>query len=89
MKKRYSEEQIIKAIKEHEAGAKVEDICRRLGISNGTFYNWRSKYAGMRVNEAKLLRNFEDKNAKLKRMFADVCLENQAIKELFSKKKGW
>lgn len=47
MKKRYTEEQIIKAIKEHEAGAKVEDICRNLGISNGTFYNWRSKYAGL------------------------------------------
>ena len=49
--KRYNEEQIIKAIKEHEAGAKVEDICRRMGISNGTFYNWRSKYAGMEVSE--------------------------------------
>jgi putative transposase len=52
MKKRYSEEQIITAIKEHEAGAKVDDICRRLGISSGTFYNWRSKYAGLEVNEA-------------------------------------
>ncbi|TDP27728.1 transposase [Idiomarina aquatica] len=50
MKKRYSEEQIIKAIKEHEAGAKVDEICRRMGISSGTFYNWRSKYAGMEVN---------------------------------------
>lgn len=55
MKNRYSEEQIIRAIKEHEAGAKVADICRRLGISNSTFYNWRSKYAGMEVNEAKRL----------------------------------
>ena len=53
MKKGYSEEQIIKAIKEHEAGAKVDDICRQLGISSGTFYNWRSKYAGLEVNEAK------------------------------------
>ena len=51
MKKRYSEEQIIRAIKEHEAGAKVGDLCRQLGISSGTFYNWRSKYAGMEVNE--------------------------------------
>jgi putative transposase len=50
MKKRYSEEQIIKAIKEHEAGAKVDDICRNLGISSGMFYNWRSKYAGLEVN---------------------------------------
>ena len=53
MKKRYSEEQIIKAIKEHEAGAKVDNICRQLGISSGTFYNWRSKYAGLEVNEAR------------------------------------
>ena len=52
MKKRYSEEQIIKALKEDEAGAKVEDICRRLGVSNGTLYNWRNKYTGMEVNEA-------------------------------------
>ncbi|CAB0151387.1 hypothetical protein PSI9734_01775 [Pseudidiomarina piscicola] len=65
MKKRYSEEQIIKAIKEHEAGAKVEDICRRLGISNGTFYNWRSKYAGMEVNEAKRLRELCSRAASL------------------------
>ena len=56
MKKRYSDEQIIKAIKEHEAGAKVDDICRSLGVSSGTFYNWRSKFAGMEVNEAKRLR---------------------------------
>ena len=61
MKKRYSEEQIIKAIKQHEAGAKVDDICRELGISNGTFYNWRSKYAGLEVNEAKRLRELEMK----------------------------
>jgi len=59
MKKRYTEEQIIRAIKEHEAGAKVDDICRNLGISNGTFYNWRSKYAGLEVNEAKRLRDLE------------------------------
>ena len=53
MKKRYTEEQIIGAIREHEAGAQVEDICRSLSISSGTFYNWRSKYAGLEVNEAK------------------------------------
>lgn len=53
MKKRFSEEQIIKAIKQHEAGTKVEEICRQLDISNGTFYNWRGKYAGLEVNEAK------------------------------------
>ncbi len=66
MKKRYSDEQIIKAIKEHEAGAKVDGICRNLGISTGTFYNWRSKFAGMEVNEAKRLRELESENNKLK-----------------------
>ena len=71
MKKRYSEEQIIKAIKQHEAGAKVDDICRDLGISNGTFYSWRSKDAGLEVNEAKRLRELESENAKLKKLLAD------------------
>ena len=66
MKKRFSEEHIIKAIKQHEAGTKVEEICRQLGISNGTFYNWRSKYAGLEVNEAKRLRELESENSKLK-----------------------
>ena len=86
MKKRYSEEQIIKAIKEHEAGAKVEDICRRLGISNGTFYNWRSKYAGMEVNEAKRLRELEAENTKLKKLLAEKMLETEALKDVVSKK---
>jgi putative transposase len=67
MKKRYNEGQIIKAIKQHEAGAKVDDICREMSISSGTFYNWRSKYAGLEVNEAKLLKELESKNNKMKR----------------------
>lgn len=86
MKKRYTDEQIIKAIKEHEAGAKVEDICRDLGISNGTFYNWRSKFAGMEVNEAKRLRELETENNKLKRLLADKLLEVEAMKDVLSKK---
>ena len=86
MKKRYSEEQIIKAIKQHEAGAKVEDICREMGISSGTFYNWRSKYAGLEVNEAKRLRELESENAKRKRLLADKLLEVEAMKEVVSKK---
>ena len=86
MKKRYSEEQIIKAIKQHEARAKVEDICREMGISSGTFYNWRSKYAGLEVNEAKRLRELESENAKLKRLLADKLLEVEAMKEVVSKK---
>tara|TARA_R110002072_G_C7619122_1_gene505779 strand:+ start:182 stop:445 length:264 start_codon:yes stop_codon:yes gene_type:complete len=86
MKKRYTDEQIIKAIKEHEAGAKVDDICRDLGISNGTFYNWRSKFAGMEVNEAKRLRELETENNKLKRLLADKLLEVEAMKDVLSKK---
>ena len=86
MKKRYTEEQIIKALKEHDAGAKVEDICRQLGISNGTFYNWRSKYGGLEVNEAKRLRELESENNKLKRLLADKMLENEALKDVVSKK---
>ena len=75
MKKRYTEEQIIKAIKRHEVGVKVEDICREMGISNGTFYNWRSKYAGLEVNEAKRLNELESENAKLKKLLAEKMLE--------------
>lgn len=86
MKKRYSEEQIITAIKEHEAGAKVDDICRRLGISSCTFYNWRSKYAGLEVNEAKRLRELEQENNKLKRLLAEKLLEVDAMKDVVSKK---
>ena len=86
MKKRYSEEQIITAIKEHEAGAKVDDICRRLGISSGTFYNWRSKYAGLELNEAKRLRELEQENNKLKRLLAEKLLEVDAMKDVLSKK---
>ena len=66
LKNRYRKEQIIKAIKQHEAGVKVNDICRELGISNGTFYNWLSKYAGLEVSEAQRLRELKSENAKLK-----------------------
>jgi putative transposase len=86
MKKRYTDEQIIKAIKEHEARAKVDDICRDLGILNGTFYNWRSKFAGLEVNEAKRLRELETENNKLKRLLADKLLEVEAMKDVLSKK---
>jgi putative transposase len=86
MKKRYTEEQIIKAIKQHEAGAKVDDICRDLNISSGTFYNWRSKYAGLEVNEAKRLKELEAENSKLKRLLAEKLLETEALKDVLSKK---
>jgi putative transposase len=86
MKKRYTDEQIIKAIKEHEAGAKVPDICRRLNITSGTFYNWRSKFGGLEVSEAKRLRELETENNKLKRLLADKMLEVEAMKDVISKK---
>ena len=86
MKKRFSEEQIIKAIKQHEAGTKVDEICRQVGISNGTFYNWRSKYAGLEVNEAKRLRELELENNKLKKLLAEKLLENEAMKDVLTKK---
>ena len=86
MKKRYTDEQIIKAIKEHEAGAKVPDICRRLNITSGTFYNWRSKFGGLEVSEAKRLRELETENNNLKRLLADKMLEVEAMKDVISKK---
>lgn len=64
----------------------MDDICRELGISNGTFYNWRSKYAGLEVNEAKRLRELESENAKLKKLLADKLLEVEAMKDVLSKK---
>jgi len=74
MKKRNSEEQIIKSIKEHEAGSKVDDACRKLGISSDTLYNWRSKYAGLEVNEAKRFRELESERSKLKKLLAEKLL---------------
>ena len=86
MKKLLTEGQIFKAIKQHEAGTKVDEICRQLGISNGTFYNWRSKYAGLEVNEAKRLRELELENNKLKKLLAEELLENEAMKDVLTKK---
>ena len=85
-KKRFTEEQIIGAIKRHESGVKVEELCREMCISNGTFYNWRSKYAGMEVSEAKRFREFESENSKLKKLLAEKLLENEAMKDVLSKK---
>ena len=82
MKKRYTEEQIIKAINAHESGSTVDTICRQLGISIGTFYNWRSKYAGMEVSDAKL----ETENNQLKKLLAEKVLEVEALKDVVSKK---
>lgn len=84
-RKRFTEEQIIGVLKESEAGAKTDDICRRHGISSATFYTWRKKYGGMDASEAKRLRELEIENAKLKRIVADQMLDMTSMKELLAK----
>ena len=84
--KRFSEEQIIAVLKEAEAGAKTKDLCRRHGISEATFYNWKAKYAGMTVSEMRRLKELENENSKLKRLLADAELDKAALKELLARK---
>lgn len=84
--KRFSEEQIIGILKQAQAGMKIVDLCRQHGISDATFYNWRSKYGGMEVSEAKRLKALENENRQLKNLLADAMLENRAIKDVLSKK---
>jgi putative transposase len=85
-RKRFSDEQIIKVLKEAEAGAKPADLCRRHGISEATYYNWKAKYSGMTVSEARRLRELEQENSKLKRLLADAELEKAALKDLLGRK---
>lgn len=82
---RYTEEQIIGVLKEHEAGMKTADLCRGHGVSEATFYNWKSKYGGLDVLEARRLRAPKGENAKLKRLLADAMLDNAALKDLLTK----
>lgn len=85
-KTKFTESQIIKAIKRNENGTSVNDICRELGIANGTFYNWRKKYSGMEVSHLKRLKELEEENRKLKRMYANQALLLEAAKDVISKK---
>lgn len=83
---RFTEEQIIAVLREQEAGAKAADLARKHGISEATLYNWKAKYGGMDVSEARRLKALEEENAKLKKLLADSMLDNAALKELLSKK---
>ncbi len=86
MKKRFTEEQIIKILQENEAGLGTGELCRKHGISAATFYNWKSKYGGMEVSEAKKLRSLESENAKLKKLLAEAELDKAMLKDALTKK---
>lgn len=85
-RKRFTEEQIIAVLREHEAGAKPGDLARKHGISEATLYNWKAKYGGMDVSDAKRLKALEDENARLKKLLADQMLDAAALRELLAKK---
>lgn len=82
---RFSEEQIFGILKEHQAGLSAAEICRKYGISDATFYNWRNKYGGMDVSEAKRLKALDDENRKLKKLLAESMLDVATLKELLGK----
>ncbi len=84
-KARFSQDQIIGILKEHQAGATAADLCRKHGISDATFYTWRSKYGGMEVSEARRLKALEEENAKLKRLLAESVMDVSTLKDLLAK----
>jgi len=85
-KTRFTENQIIAILKEGEAGIQVKEICRKHGISDATYYNWKSKYGGMNASDLKRLKEMEQELFQLKRMYADMALENRALRDLIEKK---
>lgn len=87
-KSRFTETQIVHLLKEYESGKAVEVICREAGISRQTFYKWKSKYSGLEVNELKRMRELEEENLRLKKMYADLSLDHSILKDVITK-KGW
>ena len=85
-KSRYTETQIVRILKEVEAGRKVNEVCREYGISDATYYNWKSKYGGMEASDVKRLKELEDENRRLKQMFVDLSLEHRIVKDILEKK---
>jgi putative transposase len=85
-KTRFTESQIVNALKEHESGKKAEDICRELGINRQTFYNWKKKYGGMETQDLKRLKELEEENRRLKQMYADLSLDHRILKDIVEKK---
>jgi len=83
---RFSEHQIVRILKEVESGRTVKEVCRENGISDATYYNWKAKYGGMEASDIKRLKELEEENRKLKQMYADISLENRALKDIISKK---
>jgi len=87
MKKgKFTETQIVKALHEEQSGRKADDICRELGVSRATFYNWKSKYSGMEVSQLKQLKELQEENRKLKAMYADLALDHRILKDVIEKK---
>jgi putative transposase len=84
-RRKYTDEQVIGILKEGEAGAKVQDLCRKYGVSDATYHRWKAKYAGLTLSELKRLRALEDENRRLKQIVADQALDNRVLKELLSK----
>lgn len=82
---RFTEEQIIGVLREHDAGVKTSDLCRKHGISDATFYNWKAKFGGMTVSDAARLRSLEDENRRLKKLLAESMLDVSALKDLLAK----
>lgn len=85
-KSRFSESQIVRILKEADGGRKVADICREHGVSQATYYHWKAKFGGMEASDIRKLKELEEENSKLKRMFANLSLENQALKDVIAKK---